>query len=115
MPRANTKKFLQWISASRRRKLPILPLLYSQAVHKLSPHLIADSTAPRAFIWHTFQDRGVPAVNSLLYAKRLIENGVNTELHIYPQGPHGKGLAQDLPHTQNWTRELLEWLYLDDI
>ena len=40
---------------------------------------------------------------------------VNTELHIYPQGPHGKGLAQDLPHTQNWTRELLEWLYLDDI
>ena len=82
---------------------------------ELSPHLIADSTAPRAFIWHTFQDRGVPAVNSLLYAKRLIENGVNTELHIYPQGPHGKGLAQDLPHTQNWTRELLEWLYLDDI
>lgn len=81
---------------------------------KLSPHLIADSSAPRAFIWHTFQDSGVVPANSLLYAKRLIEQGVNTELHIYPEGPHGQGIAKNIPHTHNWTRELLEWLQLEN-
>ena len=27
---------------------------------------------------------------------------------------HGLGLAEDVPHTRNWSRELLEWLVLDD-
>ena len=80
----------------------------------LSPHLIADSTAPRAFIWHTFEDAGVSVNNSLLYAKRLRDVGVSTEVHVYPHGRHGQGLAEKIPHTRNWSRELLEWLVLDD-
>ena len=78
----------------------------------LSPHLIADSSAPRAFIWHTFEDSGVSVSNSLLYAHRLKQVGVNTELHVYPHGRHGLGLAENVPHVRNWTDELLEWLQL---
>lgn len=79
----------------------------------LSPHLIANATAPRAFIWHTFADNGVNVSNSLLYAHRLKQVGVSTELHIYPYGRHGLGIAEDVPHVRNWTKELLEWLELE--
>lgn len=81
---------------------------------ELSPHLIADKTAPRAFIWHTFADETVSVNNSLLYAKRLRDVGVSTELHIYPYGRHGLGLAADTPHTCDWSRELLHWLCLGE-
>ncbi len=76
----------------------------------LSPDLIADSTTPKAFIWHTFEDATVPVVNALDYAKRLHEVGVSVELHIYPKGHHGLGIAKDFPHTAEWTHELLGWL-----
>lgn len=76
----------------------------------LSPNLIADETAPKAFIWHTFDDGCVNVSNSLQYAARLRQMNVNTELHIYPHGSHGLGLAANTPHVRNWTRDLLEWL-----
>lgn len=81
---------------------------------ELSPHLIADETAPRAFLWHTFEDPGVNVCNTLLYAKRLREVQVNAEVHVYPHGRHGLGIAKDTPHTCNWTQELLEWLELEN-
>lgn len=81
---------------------------------ELSPHLIADSTTPRAFLWHTFNDGGVNVINTLSYAKRLREVGVSAEVHVYPHGRHGLGLAKDTPHVRNWTHELLEWLELEN-
>lgn len=81
---------------------------------ELSPHLIADNTTPRAFLWHTFEDSGVNVCNTLLYAKRLREVGVSAEVHVYPYGRHGLGLAKDTPHTCNWTQELLGWLELQN-
>ena len=79
----------------------------------LSPNLIADSSAPRAFIWHTFGDAAVNASNSILYAQRLTEMHVAAELHIYGGGRHGMGLAQEDPHIAGWTQELLKWLQLE--
>lgn len=81
---------------------------------KVSPNLIADETAPKAFIWHTYEDPGVNVINSIDYAKKLKTVNVLTELHIYPYGRHGKGLATDLEHTRNWTFELLEWIKLHE-
>lgn len=92
----------------------LLGMRQAEMGEELSPHLIADSTTPRAFIWHTFEDSAVSVNNSLLYAKRLRDVGVSTELHVYPYGAHGRGLAENMPHTGNWTRELLEWLALDE-
>ena len=80
---------------------------------ELSPNLIADETAPRAFIWHTFDDNVVNSINTLEYAKRLRQVGVNAEVHIYPHGRHGLGLAQDAPYVHTWTQHLLDWLALE--
>lgn len=55
---------------------------------------VTKDTVP-AFIWHTFEDGSVPVENSLLFAKALRENGVHFELHIFPYGGHGLGLATE--------------------
>lgn len=79
---------------------------------ELSPDLIATSKAPKAFIWHTFNDSCVSVLNSMDYAKRLWANQVEVELHIYPHGEHGLGLAPNDPHVAQWSESLLRWLAL---
>lgn len=48
---------------------------------------------PPTFLWHTETDDTVPVENSLLFFQALHEQGVPVELHIYPVGGHGLGLA----------------------
>ena len=91
-----------------------------EAGGEASPDLIADRNSPPAFVWHTFEDASVNVINSLEYVKRLKEQGVKTELHIFPDGGHGQGLAlsEDKCHRYNakWTELLLNWLtYIDFI
>lgn len=76
----------------------------------LSPDLIATASAPKAFIWHTYNDSAVSVINSLDYAKKLREVGVETELHVFPGGEHGLGLAKEVPHVSPWTHLLINWL-----
>ena len=80
----------------------------------LSPDLIADETAPKAFIWHTFNDGAVNVINSLDYAKRLRQMNVPVEMHIYPEGPHGLGLAPAYPHVADWAQRLIQWLKFNE-
>ena len=51
------------------------------------------SHTPRTFLWHTEPDDTVPVENSILFFQALHEHGVPAELHIYPAGGHGLGLA----------------------
>lgn len=51
------------------------------------------SDTPRTFLWHTEPDDTVPVENSLLFFQALHEKGIPVELHIYPAGGHGLGLA----------------------
>lgn len=76
----------------------------------LSPNLIAGNLTPQAFIWHTFEDSCVNVINSLEYAKRMKKINVPVEMHIFPKGEHGLGLAEDIPHVAQWKRLLLNWL-----
>ena len=48
---------------------------------------------PPTFIWVTGEDLAVPALNSVIMAKALMENGVTTELHVYPKHNHGLATA----------------------
>lgn len=77
---------------------------------KLSPDQIADEKTPRTFLWHTANDELVPVLNSLRYAVRLREFGVPYEMHIFPDGRHGLGLAESNPHVATWTELLRKWL-----
>lgn len=79
------------------------------------------SDAPRAFIWHTYEDDCVPVENSLLFASALVKNGVSVELHIYPHGGHGLSLARDvmcrdltgITKVSSWVSLAKEWLMKD--
>jgi len=87
---------------------------YPRGVEELSPDRIAEEGTPKAFIWHTFADGGVNVINSLEYAKRLRNINVPVEMHIYPYGRHGLGLAPQDPHVAQWSEQLLRWLRLNE-
>ena len=80
------------------------------AGNRLSPDLIATKNTPKAFIWHTFQDGLVSAIHSLDYARRLRELEIPVEMHIYPEGHHGLGLAEGCPRAEQWTEQLIGWI-----
>jgi acetyl esterase/lipase len=64
---------------------------------------------PPAFLWHTAEDPGVPVENSLVYASALSRHGVPFELHVFPTGKHGLGLAEDHPQVRSWTTLCATW------
>ncbi|HET6441522.1 MAG TPA: alpha/beta hydrolase [Phycisphaerae bacterium] len=65
---------------------------------------------PPTFLWHTSDDSGVPVENSLLYAMALRKNKVPFALHVFPHGPHGIGLAANVPEARQWPTLCAEWL-----
>ena len=76
----------------------------------VTPYLTADKDTPQMFLWHTATDGAVDVNNSFRYATRLHELGVNMEMHIYPVGGHGLGLAPNLGYVQDWAMHLEKWL-----
>lgn len=78
---------------------------------------VSENTPP-AFLWHTFDDKGVPCENSLYYAEALSKFGVPCELHIYPVGGHGQSrttretiwCVSNFRRKYNWLNESCEWL-----
>lgn len=79
-------------------------------------NIIEEDTAVPTFIWHTSSDLCVDVKGSYKYATRLSELGAAVEMHIYPVGGHGLGLANGLysrgrePYVQRWTEDLCRWL-----
>lgn len=74
----------------------------------LEQQVTADT--PPAFIWHTADDYGVPVEHSLMLAEALSKNRVPFEMHIFPKGDHGLGLAEKDPVVSQWTSLLGPWL-----
>jgi acetyl esterase/lipase len=52
------------------------------------PEQVKDNTPP-SFIWHTFEDNGVPVDSSIEFGKALLDKNILFEMHIYPHGGHG--------------------------
>ncbi len=82
----------------------------SRKEQALDPSRIADEHTPQAFLWHTSDDAGVNVSNSYLYAAALRRLQIPVELHVFPHGPHGLGLAQGHPRVSQWPSLLLDWL-----
>ncbi len=78
-----------------------------------SPDLLVTEKTPKAFIWHTAEDAAVNVINSYRYAEALRRNHISHELHIFPHGPHGLGLAYSDPHVAEWTQLFRRWLMLN--
>jgi len=75
-----------------------------------SPDLLVKDTTPPAFIWQTTDDEAVNVINSYLYATSLRQHNVPCEMHIFPHGTHGLGLAPDHPHVAQWSALMKNWL-----
>ena len=72
--------------------------------------LVTENTPP-TFLWHTWEDGSVPVENSLFFACAMRRCGVPGEVHIFPKGGHGIGLAnpltsdspaQNIPECAQW-------------
>ena len=77
-----------------------------QLAAELSIEQAVTPATPPMFLVHTQDDDSVDPENSIALWRSLTRAGVSAELHVYPTGGHGFGLANHHP----WSGELLRWL-----
>ncbi|MFO7535036.1 MAG: alpha/beta hydrolase [Kiritimatiellia bacterium] len=86
------------------------PLASPVLADQLSLEKRVDASTPPTFLWHTAEDSAVPVVNSLLFAQALAAHKIPFELHVFPNGGHGLGLAKDDPVVGQWPALCVKWL-----
>lgn len=79
-------------------------------VKSLSNEKQVTAQTPPCFVWHTWEDKAVPAENSLVFYSALVAHKVPSELHVYEKGRHGVGLGRDIPGTSGWPEACIAWL-----
>jgi len=79
-------------------------------VESLSNERQVTPQTPPTFLFHTGEDKGVPAENSVVFYLALRRAGVPAEMHIFQSGPHGVGLAQYDQVLSSWSGRLAEWM-----
>lgn len=77
-----------------------------------APDRLVHAHTPSAFIWHTSDDGAVNVTNSYAYASALRAHGIKHEMHVFPCGPHGLGLAENSPYVARWKGMLTDHLRL---
>ncbi len=77
---------------------------------KYSSELQVKKETPPTFLVHAMDDNGMPVENSLLFFQEMQDKGVPGELHIYPNGGHGFGLAIGKGTLENWTSLCIDWI-----
>ena len=75
-----------------------------------SNELQITAQTPPTFLVHATDDKSVPVENSLLFYQALKDNNVPAEMHIYPKGGHGFGLAVGRGYLETWTDRLVDWM-----
>lgn len=88
---------------------------YEELVEEMSLENQVDENTPPTFLWHTAEDNAVPVENSVLFFSALHAHNIPAELHIYPFGPHGLGLANELtasPDGYGIQKECQTWVEL---
>ena len=76
----------------------------------LSAQLHVRSDTPPAFLWHTADDPVVPSWHSLAFAQSMVRHHRPVELHLFPHGRHGLGLADGDSHVGQWPALCRTWL-----
>ncbi len=81
-----------------------------ELIEFLSNEKQVTSKTPPTFLWHTTEDTGVPPQNSALFYMACVKAGVPAELHVYEKGPHGIGLAKNIPGPDVWPVQCETWM-----
>ena len=82
----------------------------SDILAELSAEQQVTKATPPAFLWHTADDAAVPVSHSIGYAGALLSAGIPAELHVFPKGRHGLGLAAEQPGADQWPDLCAGWL-----
>ena len=85
---------------------------------RMTPQLNVSFQTPPFFLWMTGKDQIIPRGPLYEMADALEIYDIPYELHLFPDGPHGVGLADGTnkfgkadPHTARWNELACEWLY----
>jgi acetyl esterase/lipase len=65
---------------------------------------------PPTFLVHTYEDKVVPAENSIYFYLALRKANVPAEMHLYQKGPHGFGLGKTVGAASSWPIRCAEWM-----
>ena len=108
------------MDARRNQVYNALFRIKNKKVTRLCEDRAVSAESSPMFIWHTAEDKVVPVIGSLLLAEALTRLGACYKLSIYPYGPHGVALSNDItkcgredfvqPLAAGWTAEADEWL-----
>jgi len=71
-------------------------------------HVTKDT--PPTFLLHSSDDDVVPVENSIAFYKKLVENKVEAEMHLFQNGEHGFSLANEEGSVGAWKDLCLAWL-----
>jgi acetyl esterase/lipase len=82
----------------------------AELLAKLSTDKQVTAQTPPTFLFHTNEDAGVPAENSVQFYLALRKAGVPGELHIFQKGAHGVGLAPADAALRVWPELLFTWI-----
>jgi acetyl esterase/lipase len=82
----------------------------SSLVNLYSNELQVTKDTPPTFLLHATDDGAVPVANSLRFYEACKANGVPVEMHIFPKGGHGFGLALGKGSLETWPDLLVAWM-----
>ena len=93
---------------SRKNLLGEIPT--NEMVEYYSNALQVNKNTPPTFIVHSANDKVVPVKNSIQLYEALVNYDIYTEMHLYPEGGHGYGLAAGRGVLSTWSDRLMDWL-----
>ena len=76
--------------------------------YSLEKHI--DTTTPPTLLFHSDDDKIVPAENSAIFYAKLKEYGIKSSLHIFPSGGHGWGMSKKFKYHDEWQAAVVDWL-----
>jgi acetyl esterase/lipase len=79
-------------------------------IEKMSNEKQVTPQTPPTFLIHTWEDKGVPAENSIYFYLALRKANVPAEMHIFLKGQHGFGLGQKLDGASAWPKLCEKWM-----
>ena len=95
-------------AGSRKNLLGENPTL--ELIEKYSLELQVTAKTPPCFLVGAFNDKSVHPSNSLRFYEALLEKGVVTSFHVFPQGGHSIGVGNNPGSTALWTPLCEEWM-----
>jgi acetyl esterase/lipase len=79
-------------------------------LEELSVERRVTERTPPTFLFHTADDASVPVENSLSFYQALLKAKVPGEMHLFPHGRHGVGLAADHVVLNQWPAVCAAWM-----